>query len=270
MNTMLLAAVLAFAGSSMINIGQAVQKMGLETDPTQPLRRALVWGGGTLSIMLSTFVTLYAISLSSASLVGAMAGTGLASLTLFSIFVMKEKSGLQEILGVAIVLTGAVLMGAFASPVGATIINYSRLYILSAVLLTVYGAMALVLRKKTSVSGLVLGGLGGVFGGLTTLFQRVHTWQIQELEQPFFANPYLYVWVTCAVLSFVVLQFAYKNDKAIRIIPVFSSHFIILPVAGGVLCFAESMAPGQWVGAVLILLGVLAITWPKKNSTEFK
>ncbi len=268
MQNTLLAAILAFLGSSMINIGQAVQKIGLGIDKTLKVKRALVWGGGTVSIMLSTFVTLYAISFSSASLVGAMAGTGLASLTLFSIFVMKEKVGLKEILGIIIVLAGAIFIGGFAGPQRETVILFDRLYLFSAVLIALYVLLILLLRQKTSLLGLLIGGLGGVFGGLTTLFQRVHTWQIQTLHQNFFANPFLYIWVICAVLSFVVLQFAYQRDKAIRIIPVFSSHFIILPVLGGVLCFNESMAALQWLGVGLILAGVLAITLQGKSENN--
>ena len=100
---------------------------------------------------------------------------------------------------------------------------------------------------------------------MTTLFQRVHTSQIQAFHQNFFLNPFLYVWITMAVLSFVVLQFAYKNDKAIRIIPAFSSHLILVPVIGGVLCFGERLNWQQWPGVVLILIGVLLITLPDKN-----
>lgn len=79
----LLPVLLAFIGSSLLNIGQAIQKMGLALVPASRLRGWALWAWGTLMITSVSFIILFAVSIGSVSLISAMAGSGLASLTLF-------------------------------------------------------------------------------------------------------------------------------------------------------------------------------------------
>ena len=76
-------------------------------------------------------------------------------------------------------------------------------------------------------------------------------------------NPYALLWIVLSVSSMVIIQFAYKHDKAIRIIPAFSANYILIPVLLGVLCFRETLHPFQWIGILLILIGVLLVTLPR-------
>jgi uncharacterized membrane protein len=76
-------------------------------------------------------------------------------------------------------------------------------------------------------------------------------------------NPYSLLWVALSIISTVVIQFAYKHDKAIRIIPAFSANYILIPVLLGFFCFKEILHPMQWLGALLIIIGVLVLTMPR-------
>ena len=62
------------------------------------------------------------------------------------------------------------------------------------------------------------------------------------------------------MLPMVVLQFAYRRGKAIRVIPSFSANYVVVPILGGMLVFGESLHPLQWLGAVLMVAGVLLLT----------
>jgi drug/metabolite transporter (DMT)-like permease len=63
----------------------------------------------------------------------------------------------------------------------------------------------------------------------------------------------------------LVLQFSYKSDRAIRIVPVFSANYIVIPVLGGVICFGENLHALQWLGVSLILVGVLVLTLKRRT-----
>ncbi len=260
---MLVATLLAFIGSSMINVGQAIQKIGLNKEK----RNLFIWTIGMIMNSGAVVFTVMAVNRSSASLVGAMAGSGLASLTLFSIFVMKEKVTLKEILGVVTILLGGVFIGLF-SVESQAVINYKNLYIYIGIITVVYTALIIIFNKKDHLMGIIIGAFGGATGGFVTLFQKVSNVYEQANQVKFFQSPWAYVWIIMSVLSFVIIQFAYKRDQAIRIIPAFSSHFIIVPVLGGVLCFSEILSPLQWLGVGIILAGVLLITIKGKENSK--
>ena len=47
----------------------------------------------------------------------------------------------------------------------------------------------------------------------------------------------------------------------LRRLPVFAANTILLPILGGVLCFHDALHPTQWVGILLIGIGVSLLTW---------
>ncbi len=57
-----------------------------------------------------------------------------------------------------------------------------------------------------------------------------------------------------------VLQIAYGRGKAIDVIPAFNVNFIVVPVAGGVVGFAESVHALQWLGVAVIVAGTIVLT----------
>jgi uncharacterized membrane protein len=87
----ILSVLSAFIAFSILDVSKAVQKYALAMWRTRRLASALLWTGATLSTTASVFLILYAVSIGSVVVVGAMAGTGLASLILFSRVVLKER-----------------------------------------------------------------------------------------------------------------------------------------------------------------------------------
>ncbi|TFG62766.1 MAG: hypothetical protein E4H36_07240 [Spirochaetales bacterium] len=280
MTSSLLSIVIAFAAYSIMNIGQAVQKIGLTIMPKKKVPGAVLWVLGLFSATAATFLIMWAVSLGSVALVGAMAGTGLASLTLFSRFVMKEKSGLKEIIGVALIFTAAVVIGIAARKSADSEIRLIRHYIFGGVVCVLYMLGWLIFAKKPRIAGPLIGGFGGALGGLIPLFQKIASSSI-GVEHSFvkaaavpaetaalirrllslFANPFAVIWIALSLLSVFVLQFSYKKAEAIRIIPVFTVNFIIIPVVGGVLSFGEALAAVQWIGVAVIIGAVCLITF---------
>ncbi len=82
--------IIAFTGYTLLNIGQAGQKMGLGIRNDNCIAGVSIWTISTLATVISFPVVFYAIATGYVSVVGAMAGSGLLSLALFGRFVMCE------------------------------------------------------------------------------------------------------------------------------------------------------------------------------------
>lgn len=260
MNNQLLSIIFAFIGSSTINLAQAVQKIGLDTSDEKKLRKWGIWLLGTALMMIGPLIILYATSFGGASLVGAMSGTGLATLTLFSHFIMKEEIKFNELAGVAIILAASVIIGIFSSGESAkSTINLFKLIIFIAIITLFYITASIISLNTKKLAGIVIGGFAGAVGGFVTLLQKVTTTNPTGAATVL-TNPFFYTWIVVSLFSFFILQFSYKKDKAIRIVPSFSANFILIPVLGGVICYHELLNPFQWIGIILIFCAVLLIT----------
>jgi drug/metabolite transporter (DMT)-like permease len=273
----MLSILLGFLGYSILNIAQAGQKIGLSLAKQKKAAGRLLWAAATLGTSVSVFVLLWAVSLGTASLVGAMAGTGLAALAVFAHFVMKERVGKKELAGIVIIISGAALIGYLAENNKAGVILLDRLFILLGVVVLLYTVLWIVFARKDSVAGIIIGGFAGALGGFIPLFQKVSTsapgkasaffpaapageQTLMDTLLSIFANPYALVWIGLSLVSIVVLQFSYKRDTAIRIIPSFSANCLLIPVIGGVVCFLEQLHILQWLGVALILGGLFLLT----------
>ncbi len=285
MSAHLLSALLAFVSYSLLNISQAVQKIGLGAYQANRARGASIWVAGTLGTSGAAFVGLYAVSLGSVAVVGSLSGTGLASLALFSAFVMREPVTGRDAAAVAVLLTAGVLVGAFSrgSHVPAEA-SPPALFLFSAAVTAVYAAMWLGLRRRRIVA-LIIGGFAGTLGGLVPPFQKMSTSspgrgasllsrfpELVEGSHPLHAaaetllNPYALAWILLSVTSMVVLQFAHRRDKAIHVIPIFTASYLLMPVLSGVIAFDERLRGLQWLGIALLLGGVLLLTVRSRKS----
>jgi uncharacterized membrane protein len=280
MGAVVLSMLLAFAGYSALNIAQASQKIGLCMMDSHRLKGAVVWSFATIGTVGSNLVVLSAVSLGRVSIVGAMAGTGLASLTFFSRFVMKEHIGLKELSGVGLVLSGAVITGLFSTAAGDPAIRVKAAFILIAAVTSASILTVVFLR-----SGVVTGALAGALGGFIPAFQKISTSEIGRTSSlvgrvvagrtgeeilhragQIFTNPYSFTWILISILSMVILQFTFRRDRVIRIIPAFTASLVMIPVLSEIFIFGEPIPPFQWGGIVVILAGVLVITLKRSES----
>lgn len=276
MHNPLLSLLVAFAGYSLLNISQAAQKIGLGVARSRKLTGSLIWAAATLGTSGAAFVNLYALSMGSVTLVGAMAGSGLASLAVFSRLVLKEPIGRRELAGIGVILAAAVLIGAFARAQPPAVPRMAVLYGLLAAISAVYTILWVLFRRRDSLVAMVIAAFAGSLGGFVALFQKISTTDygrtrslvraVDSLRAPpgpvgeTLTNPYALAWIVLSILSMLVLQFAYRRGKAIRIIPAFSASFVMVPILGGMLVFGESLHPLQIAGVLLIVAGVLMLT----------
>ncbi len=257
------AALLAFAGYSLLNLGQAGQKIGLGIRADHPAGGWSLWVVATLATSVSFFIVFSAISIGAVSVVGAMAGTGLVSLAVFSRIVMGERLSARHIAALVAVIAGAALVALFdASDRGEA--RIALLWGALAVGTVVYGAAWLAMRTGPG-AGVALGGLSGFLGAYSQLFQELATAELDWSEglgavaRTVVSDPVTLVWAGLSVVSMVVIQFSYRHGQATQIIPVFTGNFILVPVVGGVIVFGESLGTVQWAGVALIVVGSIVL-----------
>jgi uncharacterized membrane protein len=278
--TAIISLLVAFAGYSIHAIAQAGQKIGLAITNQRKTRGFTIWILSTLSMPSSVFLILYAVSIGNASLVGAMSGSGLASLAVFSHLYMREQITRRELIGVFTIICAAILIGLFQLQTDTPQIVLKALYIYLPAVCGTYLLLWILLRNRDQVVGIVIAGLSGAIGGFVPLFQKVSTstlglsrgllhfhFQNQtgltillQKGAGLLTNPWALAWIVISLASMVVMQFAYRRGKAIQLIPAFAANTVTIPVVGGVLAFGERLDVFQWIGVVLILAGVLLLT----------
>ncbi len=274
MNLTILSLFIAFAGYSVQNISQASQKLGFLKMKQSKKTGMLIWTAATMGTGLSTLILLLAVSIGQVSLVGAMAGTGLVSMTVFSRFVLKDSVSRNEVAGVSLILISAVFIGMFAQNTGQTVIEIRLLTIKLIIVSTVYTVLWFVFLKKKKALCITLGGFAGALGGFVSQFQKISTSATvsrNSVTSTVFTvgslvNFYTLFWILLSISSMVILQFAHKNGRPLHVIPSFSANFILIPVIGGVTCFGERLHPVQWAGVCVIIIGVLMITAKKDDN----
>jgi drug/metabolite transporter (DMT)-like permease len=259
----LLSVFLAFFGYSILNISQAVQKIGLEMRRHSQVRGWLLWASATVASGMSALSVFSAISLGEVSVVGAMAGTGLVSLAVFSRLVMGEPISGRQVASIITIVAGAGLVGAFQIS-SETSLSYTLLYGGMAGVSFVLVVLWIAIRSGPG-RGVVVGAFAGFLGAYSQLFQKLISTELpigrgaSALAASVITNPYTLVWVTLSITSMVILQFAYKYGRAIVIIPSFTAAFIVTPVLGGVIVYNETLLLVQWLGVAMILGGAVVL-----------
>jgi len=275
----------------MLDLGKAFQKIGLAAMSNSRARGTGIWLAASVATSASSFLILYAVSLGSVLLVGSMAGTGLAAVTILSVLMLKEPLRLRELLGISCIMVAPFLLASVYQEPPATRLIIEHLFYFLGAVLAVFTLLILILRKREELLGILLAGGAGTLGGFVILFQKISTSALGRaasflgtsdsiprtaslLETPLllrlvrvFANPYAVAWIALSLLSTFVLQLSYKHGEAIRLIPSFNSAYILIPILGGVLIFREPLHPLQWAGVFLILCGVSVLTFGKSRQT---
>jgi drug/metabolite transporter (DMT)-like permease len=273
--------LLGFLGYSLLNISQAVQKLGLLQMKENRKKGISLWLLATFGTSLASIVVFAGVALGNVALVGAMAGTGLAALAVFSHYVMKERIGVKEIAGIVIIVFGAALIGLFSNDTPPSLVRLDVLFIMFAIAVFLYslGWVWGGVKGKGIRLGIIIGSFSGGLGGFVPLFQKVSTselgktWSLVQNTAggdgggnllgtllAGFLNPFSLIWIALSIISMVILQFAYKKADVIFIIPFFSCNCIIVPVVGGILCFGEVLHIVQWFGVAFILGGLILLT----------
>lgn len=259
----LTAALLSFLGYSILNIAQAAQKIGLGMRRERPTAGWLLWAVAILATTGAFLLVFAAISLGAVSVAGAMAGTGLASLAVFSRLVMGERLTRLQLAALVAIIGGAALVAIFGRE-GEGSPNVALLHGVLVTGIVVFGTGWLLMRRGQRL-GVLLGSFSGFVGAYSQLYQELVTGGFPREEglgavtRAIVTDPVTLVWVGLSLLSTIIIQFSYEHGEATQIIPVFTGTFILVPVVGGLVIFGEPVSAVQWVGVALLLAGSVVL-----------
>jgi drug/metabolite transporter (DMT)-like permease len=290
MGNHVLSIVVAFAAYSMLDLGKAFQKVGLTAMSKNRGRGMGIWVAASAATSASSLLILYAVSLGSVLIVGSMAGTGLAAVTLLTVLMMKQPVKRRELAGVACIMAAPFLLASVYQEPPATRLVIEHLFYFLGAVLAVFTTLILVFRTKAKLLGVLLAGSAGSLGGFVILFQKISTSAMGRAASILshlhasdsatgapvghrlllrlvhvFTNPYAVAWVGLSLLSTLLLQLSYRRGEAIRLIPPFNGAYILIPILGGVFIFREPLHPLQWAGVLLILGGVAVLSFGKSD-----
>lgn len=259
------------------NVGMGLQKWSVDMTPkaeagTQKWLWIGVWILGLLAQAVVVVLGSWALTIGNASTLGGFAGLGLIALALFSHFVLKERIVKKEMIGMALIVAGTIVLGIYShgSQSGDVHMESNRMTIFFAVYLTAVAiGIALLLKHTKLYGGAILGVIGGSMNGLGVTFQKVfmntamahiHGKGLVGTILVLLASPYTYLMIVGGIGGLVVIQFGYKYGKAVQVVPGHAAMVVIIPVLAGMIILGESVPVLVLLSAVVVTVGVLITT----------
>lgn len=263
---------IAILASLSLNIGKAVQKMKVEVlkkgrEMFGKYRRDfLIWLVGISLTFIAGILFIVAQNMTDkSSIVTSMNGVGLIGLALFSYFVLKEKVGLREWGAVLLIMAGTVMVIYFKKFAG-----YERNFSIPALLWcsgvtgALFVAMTLAALRAGRGRALILAAIAGIFLGLMHIYYHVGPpikfggggfW---EAVRP--SLLYLFIGFNLGNGGFVYTNWAFFHGSGIYVVPTVNSFMMISPMVYEVFVFKATLTPMQYVGAAVIIAGIIILT----------
>ena len=261
--------LVAAVASISLNIGKAVQKMKVEvlrrkkSVLTPPYRRDfLIWCFGMFLTFIAGFFFMVAQKMTDkASLVSSLNGVGLIGLAVFSWLVLKERVGPREWGSIGLIIAGTAAVSYFnVAQSGEKVFNFANLLWVCGGAAVVLGLLLLAVIKFGRGHALIFATMAGVALGLMNVFY--HSGPIVS-EGSFigqFKTAYPYIGFMIGNCAFVFTNLAFFHGTGITVVPTVNSFMIVSPMLFEVFVFNVSLAPLQYVGAALIVAGVIVLT----------
>jgi uncharacterized membrane protein len=273
-NSLFFATLLGILQAILLNIGKGLQKTAIGrkelVTPRQKRINQFLWVLGTILIILSTFVIMQAEMFGYLPVISSMTGVGIISIVLFSYFFLKEQISRIELIGICLIIVGTFIVPLFSNtnPGGTMdtwrVIFYSLFLMVFCVCIAIYA-----FKSGKRFFGIIFGTISGIAGGLSVIFQYAAMQfgptgdlftDIWIIVSTFPAILYFILFAIGGVLEFLLTQYAFTNGKAIEVVPANQSFFIIIPIAGSAIIFAEQFNFIQLIGFISIILGVILCT----------
>ncbi len=303
--SLIIAILCALLGYAMLNIGLVLEKKGADSLPLiekttmmQNIKNFLgnkVWLVGFILTNIHAVFIFIALAMAPISVIAPLLGFGLCVLTIFSHFYLHEKIKYVELIGIAIIGTGIILIGA-AAPEGYVLTHaemitkflapvsliFLLIPIITAAILCIYS-----ISKDYKLAAIVFGIAAGVGGGIGGTFTKAITAGVDmaNLATLFEVIGNFSWWIMLIsllagnVLSMVLLQIGFQKGKAVVVGPIYSVLAMILPVFAGLIILGEwnTLIPLfivlQIVGLIAITIGIIILSFygelkKKKNAKE--
>ena len=199
------------------------------------------------------------------SIVSSLNGAGLIGLALFSMIILREKVGPREWGAVLLIICGTAVVSYFNVDTGNEKVFYLDALVWNCAAVTLLFTVALTLSVKLKLGrAFVFAAVAGIFLGLMNVFY--HTGPIVAGGDSFFAQfktAYPYIGFMLGNSAFVMTNLAFFHGSGITVVPTVNSFMIISPMLFEIFIFKVTLVPVQYLGAAIIVAGVIFLTTAK-------
>ena len=282
-----LAILLGSLSYAMLNVGMGLQKKGAAELPEiedqgffKNLKNFLTnkfWLIGFLLVNLQWIAFSIAVDIGDLSIVTPMMGVGLIVLVLFSVFYLKEKITVKEIIAIVVIIIGVVILGATSAnaTIEYTIEDINNLLLTKGAIIFLICATVLMILlvvfsiiRKFALADIMFGIAAGIASGIGVIFTKgfMGGLDLGNLWLSLKTSVVLWEWwlylgllITYNLISTVFPQIGFQKVKAVVVTPLFAIAALITPIFGGIIIFSEwvNILPGNLVAKIIALVLIL-------------
>lgn len=259
-------------GYCLLYLGKGIQKYAIEGFKGEKQfeiksKHSGIWIFGTILTSSNVFIQWAALLFAPINVIAPLEGLGLIILIIFSYYVLKEKIVKVQLIGIALIITGTILIPLFNPNTGSiTIIDFDIPLFIILSLIILSSEVILILVSKSNqfkAAGLILGITAGTFMAFQTTSKRITAIPESTIILIFTIITFIY-----SILTLVMSQYAFTKAKANIVVPCFTSASIIIAILLGFVSLNEQLEFVQIIGIALIVAGVILLTRFIPNSTE--
>jgi drug/metabolite transporter (DMT)-like permease len=263
------AIVLALASNVVLSLGMLLQKKYVAVFGTKDRRSAafrrdlLGWILGFLLMNLAPIPRFFALQGLPINVVNAFVGSNVAFTAIMAVFILKERMTRPQILWSAFLLAALALAAARGGSPESALDRPSLIFFFALPL--VLGALCMLLRRRKPSRELAIlfAVSSGAFGGYMNLpMKAVQSGGLDIATLVFFVGLY----IVAGALSFVLIQFAYKDGEMSAVSPAMYGLQVLWPALASFWVFRSLFDPVQVLALVAIALGVLMIAKPARGA----
>ncbi len=256
---------IALVGTMTLNIGLVIQKSEANKLPIINFRnpKSFLYFLACGKWILGTFLTFIgwgafflAVTLAPVSLIAPLNNAGVLVLVLIAVSILRETISLFEWSGVILTILSVIIMGITAEQAqeAGSAFNPQLLviFVFLSLLILILAYIVHILYLPTKY-GILLSLTAGISTGLGAVFTKAlsTTWD----ETLFFFNMNIYLLLIFQTISFITLQAAFQQERAIIVVPVTNSFGTLIPLIIGIFVFMETVSSLQVLGILGIIVG---------------
>lgn len=276
-NGLIIALLVGCSASIVMNVGKGIQKLkvqvlkkGKKVLSPENRRDFLIWCVGmTMTAGAGLLFTKALDMTDKPSVVSSLNGIGLIALSIFSLFVLKEKVGLREWGAVLMIIIGTAIFQLFNTAGGEQHYTLRTLLLSFVACIVVYAALVVITTKIKKGQAFVFAAIAGTFLAYMVIMFDIASVSaggkgfINILMTPYFITGFF-----MGNGAFVFTNLAFFHGSGIVIVPTVNSFLIVVPMILEVFIFGVILAPIQVLGVVFIVAGVILLTTGKGHTIE--
>lgn len=272
------AGAIAVTGNLVLSFGMTLQKLNISwLGRKRPWDRSFYrnfggWFVGFMLMNIAPIFTFFAVMGLPTNVVAATAGTSVAFTALLAKFLLKERFGADRLawtIALFASIVAAGFLGGGASSDGSSL-SPAALYIFLAIpLLAGGGVFAVRKHHKGPRLASILAAASGCISGFMVFPLRA----LQVATDPGIAgwlvSPYLYLYLTAGITSFILIQVAYKDGEMVSLAPALYGMQVLWPAIASYFVFGENFYPLQTLAFAFVAICVGGIAGAKPASRRW-